>query len=55
MTREQLNYLLKVLNRIKEPDEHIAKAIAYINKDLAEYDARRGQLREQYSVSDFPY
>jgi hypothetical protein len=52
MTRKELEYVNKVLNRIKDPDEHVAKAIAYVNKDLAQFDSRRGQLRDQYE-SDY--
>lgn len=48
MTRKELEYIVKILNRIKDPDEHIAKALSYLNKDIANYNARRGQLKEQY-------
>jgi hypothetical protein len=50
MTRLELNYILKVLNRIKEPDEHVYKAKAFIKKDIANYNARRGQLKEVYET-----
>ena len=45
MTKQQLQYVDKVLSRIKEPDEHIAKARSYIQKDLAEYAAQRSIKR----------
>ena len=50
MTKKELQYLLKLLSRIKPQDEHVAKAIAFVEKDLAIYDARRGQLMDQYEV-----
>lgn len=55
MTRKELEDVLKVLGRIKEPDEFIARAISYINKDLAHYNARKGQLKEQYEYDNRPY
>jgi hypothetical protein len=54
MTRKELMFVLTILGKIKDPDDHIAKAIAYIGKDLAQYDARKGQLKEQYEV-EYPY
>ena len=53
MTRDELNYVLKLLERIKPKDEHVEKAIAYVNKDLAHYNARKGQLKELYEA-DYP-
>lgn len=50
MTKEQLAYVKKVLERIKAPDAHIQKAISYVDKDIAEYEARKGQLSEQYET-----
>ena len=52
MTRKDLEYLQKILKRIKDPDGHIAKALAMVNRDLVVYDARRGQLQEQYVYDD---
>lgn len=48
MTRKELIHVLEILARIKDKDEHVSKAIAYINKDLANYNARKGQLRDMY-------
>lgn len=48
MTVKELQYVMKILERIKDPDEHIEKAKAYIDKDLKVYAARRGQLKDQY-------
>lgn len=50
MTKIELDYVKKILSLIKDPDQHIAKALAYVNKDLAQMEARRGQLREQYEA-----
>jgi len=48
MTKKETQYVKKVLEHIKNSDEHVAKAISYLNRDLAQYDARRGQLKDQY-------
>lgn len=51
MTRLELEFIAKVLNRITNPNEQVAKTKAYVMKDLATYDARRGQLRD-YGYED---
>ncbi len=51
MTRKELEYVRTMLERIKDKDQFVAKAIAFIDKDIAIYNARRGQLREQYETS----
>jgi len=48
VTKKELEYVAKVLSRIVHPDEHVAKAVAYVQKDLAHYAACKGQLLEQY-------
>ena len=50
MTRIELEFILKILNHIKEPDERIEKAKAFILKDIASYNARRGQLKDNYEI-----
>lgn len=55
MNRKELNHILMILNRIKDPDSKIAEAIAYVNKDLAIYDSRRGQLRADYDYDRGPW
>lgn len=52
MTRAELDYLKKILTRIKNPDAHVEKAIAFVDKDIALYNSRRGQLRDQYEVDE---
>lgn len=51
MTKKELLFIAKLLSLIKGPDEQVAKAIAYVNKDLAQYDARRGQLLDSYEAN----
>lgn len=55
MTRKELEDVLKVLGRIKEPDSHVLKAIFIINKNIEEFNARKGQLKEQYEIDSGPW
>lgn len=56
MTRTELQYVRKVLERVKDPDGYVAKAVALVDKDLANYDARRGQMRDNYDLdSSYPW
>lgn len=50
MNRKELQYIETVLTHIKDPDGKVAKALALVRKDLAAYEARRGQLREIYDL-----
>lgn len=50
MNRRELKYIESVLERVKDPDGHVAKALAFVRKDLASYDARVGQLRDSYDA-----
>lgn len=52
MTRKELEDVLKVLGRIKQRDPHVLKAVFIINKNIQEFNARKGQLKEQYDVDD---
>lgn len=52
MTIKELRHVDEVLSRIKNPDEQVEKAKAFINKDLATYAARKGQLKEMYSYEN---
>lgn len=52
MTRKELDYIKTILEHIKDSDGHIAKVIAYVNKDIAQYEARRGQLKDEYDLVD---
>lgn len=53
MTKKELKDVLAVLERIKAPDAHVMKALSIINKNIEEYNSRKGQLRDQYEV-DYP-
>ena len=46
MTKAELTIVKNLLLKIKPQDEQVAKALALVEKDLAAYAARRGQLRE---------
>lgn len=48
MTRVECNHIKRILIRIKPQDEQVALAISYIDKQLAIYDAQRGQIKDQY-------
>ena len=50
MTRAELKHVERVLERVKDPDGHVAKALAMVRKDLANYDSRLGQLRATYEI-----
>lgn len=50
MNRRELDHVKKVLEHIKIPDEQVRKALAFVDKDIAIYEARRGSLRDQYEV-----
>lgn len=48
MTNKELLYVALVLSKITNPDERIKRAQALVDKDLATYAARKGQLMDQY-------
>lgn len=48
MTKIELEHIKLVLSRIKYPDGHVKQAMASVDRKLAEYEARRGQLRDTY-------
>lgn len=48
MTIKELEYVKKVLERITPQDQHVAKALVFVDKDLKIYAARQGQLRDNY-------
>ena len=53
MTRIELNHLLKVLSKIKNPDAQVEKAIALVNKDIANYNSRKGQFKDLYDYDSY--
>jgi len=52
MTRRDLQYLLKLLEKVKPRDEHVEKAIAIVDRDLANYNARKGQMKDNYDYDN---
>jgi hypothetical protein len=52
MKRKELEHIKHVLAKIENPDGNVQRAIAYLEKDIAMYDSRRGQLQEMY---DYPF
>lgn len=48
MTRKELEFIKTLLSRIKPQDGQVNKALAYVDKDIAQFESRKGQLREQY-------
>lgn len=48
MTKKELHLILKILERIKEPDSHIEEAIHSVKKNIAVFESMRGQLKDQY-------
>jgi hypothetical protein len=53
MNKKELQFVELILSRCKPCDTKIAKALALVRKDLACYDARKGQLRESYEHDSF--
>ena len=51
MTRKECEHILKVLNKITNPDGNVIKAKAYIEKQLKIYDACRGLIEDKYITS----
>jgi hypothetical protein len=50
MNRKELEYIEQILSRVKDQDDKVARALALVRKDIACYQARRGQLRESYEA-----
>jgi hypothetical protein len=48
MIKKDLEFVKKLLERIKPQDEQVLKALSFINRDLAIFESRRGQLKDQY-------
>lgn len=47
MKREDLDFIKKLLLKVTPQDVQVAKALAFVERDIAIYEARRGQLLEQ--------
>jgi len=50
MTKKELYFIKELLKRIKSQDEQVIKAISFIDKNLACYNACKGQLRDFYET-----
>ena len=50
MTKEECKQIKKVLERIKDPDGHVKQAIAACDRQLAVYEAKLGQMKENYET-----
>lgn len=50
MNKKELQFIEQVLVRCTPFDSKLAKAVALVRKDLACYEARKGQLRENYDA-----
>jgi hypothetical protein len=48
MTKKELEYVKNILTKITPKDQHVEKAIAFVEKDIKIYEARKGQLRDNY-------
>ena len=55
MTKKELETILKVLGKIKEPDARVLEAIFIVNKNIENYNARKGQLRDSYETDSGPW
>lgn len=53
MTRAEVTIVLNILNRIKGPDAHVREAILICEKQLAIFDKRIGQIRDNYEPDPF--
>ena len=52
MTRKEVEDVLNVLKRIKEPDGRVVRAIAHCERQVKIYDSMVGQLKEQYETQE---
>lgn len=52
MTKKEVNKILNILSRIKDPDAHVTEAILICKKLIANYDARKGQIKEGYEYCE---
>lgn len=55
MTKKELQLVLKILERIKEPDGHVQEAIHSVKKNIAVFESKRGQLRDMYEFDNTHY
>jgi len=53
MRKIDLIKLRIVLEKIKEPDAAVKEVLAAVNKDIAIYDIRKGQIKDEYEYFDY--
>lgn len=46
MTKKEFETLLKVLEKIKNPDSYVMECIHLVKRDIERYNKRKGQLSE---------
>ena len=54
MTRKDVNKVLLVLEKIKNPDSYVIEAIHTCKKEIAMFDSRKGQLSGPVEY-DYPW
>ena len=47
MTRKECEYIKKILQSIRPEDERVQLGIVYVDKQLAIFNAQRGQIKDQ--------
>ena len=52
MKKKEFELLLRVLEKIKNPDTYVIECIHNVKRDLIRFERRKGQLRE---MADFDY
>ncbi len=50
MTRVELEKVLLVLAKIKEPDSRVLEAIFIVNKNIEMFNSKKGQMKDNYEV-----
>ncbi len=55
MTRDEVKSIRAVLQRIKDPDGYVNKAIAICDKQIAIFDQYKGQIKENYDYDRMPF
>lgn len=50
MNRLELEKLLRILDKIKNPDSYVIECKHTIRRDLERFNQRKGQLRETYEI-----
>jgi len=54
MTKKDLELILKVLDKIKNPDTYVIECQHIIKRNIEIYNQRKGQLREMHDY-EYPW